>query len=80
MEIVPPECRTEPLTPCIEKDWVQCAECARYVCLVHDELITVHYSGKRPTGTQEVCPSCITSLFEAGEISMGEDYCYINHR
>jgi hypothetical protein len=50
MEIVPPECCTDPLTHCSEKDWVQCAACARVVCLVHDELITVLYSGVEPTG------------------------------
>lgn len=50
------------------------------VYLTHDELITVQYSGVEPSGSDEVCRSCVTVLFEAGEISMGEDYGYINRR
>ena len=80
MEIVPPGCSTEPLTPCTEADWKQCAVCARQVCLVHDELVTVLYSGLEPTGADEVCLSCIEALFESGEISQGEEYRYINRR
>jgi hypothetical protein len=41
MEITPPDCYTEPRTPCTEKDWVQCAECTWYVCLVHDDPVLV---------------------------------------
>ena len=80
MELTPPECHTEPLTPCSESDWVQCAACGLLVCLVHDELITVLYSGPNPTGSDKVCADCIEFLFETGEISQGEEYQYINLR
>jgi hypothetical protein len=77
MEITPPDCCTEPRTPCSEKDWVQCACCARYVCLVHDELFVVLYSGLNPTGADRVCADCIEFLFETGEISKGAEYQYV---
>ena len=80
MEIVPPDCRTEPHTPCSEADWVQCAECARYVCLVHDELITVRYCDDNSQESDRLCADCIEFLFETGEISKGADYQYVNRR
>jgi hypothetical protein len=80
VELTPPECRTEPLTPCSESDWVQCAACGRLVCQIHDERITVLHSGEEPTGADEVCPACIESLYEIGEVSMGEQYQYVNRR
>jgi hypothetical protein len=80
MEIIPPDCCTETLTPCSENDWVQCAVCGRMVCPIHDELITVLYSGEKPTGADEVCSSCIKALFENGELVMGEEWQYIIRR
>ena len=80
MKLTPPDCCSESLTPCSEKDWAQCAACGRLVCPIHDELITVLYSGVKPTGSDGVCSSCIEALYEIGEISMGADYRYINRR
>jgi hypothetical protein len=48
------------------------------VCLIHDERITVLHSGEEPTGADEVCLTCIESLYETREVSMGEQYQYIN--
>jgi len=78
VEIIPPDCCTDTLTPCSENDWVQCAVCGRMVCLIHDERITVLHSGEEPTGADEVCLTCIESLYETREVSMGEQYQYIN--
>ena len=80
MELTPPECSLHPSTSCTEQDWGQCAACARVVCLVHDELITVLYSGVKPTGSDGVCSSCIEALYETGEISQGAEYQYVNRR
>jgi len=80
MELKPPECSSYPSTPCTEQDWKQCAACARLVCLLHDDLITVLYSGTRPTGTDQVCTSCIETLFETGEVMMSDPWQYINRR
>jgi len=80
MELTPPECSTYPSSPCTEQDWRQCAACARVVCLVHDDLITVLYSGGNPAGSDEVCTSCIEFLYETGEVSMGNPWQYVNRR
>jgi hypothetical protein len=80
MELTPPECHTEPLTPCSESNWVQCAACGLLVCLVHDELTTVLYSGTKPTGSDKVCADCVEYLYETGEISQGAEYQYVNRR
>jgi hypothetical protein len=80
VELTPPECSTEPLTPCKEENWVKCAACARLVCQIHDELISVLYSGPEPTGFDRVCSDCVEYLYETGEISQGEEYQYINRR
>jgi len=56
------------------------AACARLVCQIHDELITVLYSGANPTGFDRVCADCVEYLYETGEISQGEEYQYINRR
>jgi len=80
MEIIPPECSTDLKYPCTEKDWVQCIECGRQVCIVHDEIITVLHFGDEPTGEDKVCKSCAEALYQAGEVSMGEQYQYINRR
>jgi hypothetical protein len=80
MKLTPPDCCSEPLTPCSEKDWPQCAACGQLVCLIHDELTTVLHSGVRPTGEDEVCSSCVDALYEAGELVMGDRYQYVNRR
>jgi hypothetical protein len=80
MELQPPECSLHPSSPCTEQDWKQCAACARVVCLLHDDLTVVVYSGLKPTGADEVCTSCIEFLFETGEIMMSDPYQYINRR
>jgi hypothetical protein len=80
MELAPPECSSAPSLSCTERDWVQCAACARVVCLVDDELNAVRYSGVEPTGEDEVCSACTEALHEAGELVMGDRYQYINRR
>jgi hypothetical protein len=80
MDFPPPECHGSQSFLCSEKDWRHCAACGRQVCLIHAELITVLYSGKKPTGADEVCHICIEALFEAGEVSMGNPYQYVNRR
>jgi hypothetical protein len=80
MELQPPECSSYPSTPCTEQDWKQCAACARLVCIRHDDLIAVVYSGVKPAGSDEVCSTCIEFLYETGEIMMSDPYQYINKR
>jgi hypothetical protein len=80
MKLTPPECSTYPSTSCTEQDWGQCAACAHVVCLVHNELITVLYSGFEANGEDEVCSSCTEALYENGELVMGDRYQYINRR
>jgi hypothetical protein len=80
MEIIPPDCYTDLKYPCSEKDWVQCIECGQYVCLVHDEITKVQYSEDEPSGEDKVCNSCAEALYEAGVVSLGEQYQYINRR
>lgn len=80
MELAPPECSTCSSTSCTERDWRQCAACARVVCLVHDELNQVRYSGVEPVGEEEVCAFCVEALYEAGELVMGDRYQYVNRR
>ena len=82
MEITPPACCTEPLTPCSESDWAQCDICAKLVCTVHDETVHVRHSGegKYAANTDSVCSNCIAALYEAGEISMGKQYQDINRK
>ena len=69
MEIVPPDCCTEPHTPCSEKDCVQCAECARLICTVHDDPVPVRYGGKYAANTDNVCTACGEMLFDQGELA-----------
>jgi hypothetical protein len=80
MELTPPDCCTEPRTPCTEKDWVQCAECARLICTVHDELFNVWYCDENSQESDRICADCVEFLYETGEISKGEEYRYENRR
>jgi len=49
---------------------VQCAECARLICTVHDEVIPVRYSGKYAANTDNVCTACAEMLYERGDFQM----------
>jgi hypothetical protein len=80
MEIIPPECSTDTRTPCLEKDWVGCAECGHLICQIHDVLFPVYYAEEESDGFDEVCQSCVKSLYESGEISYGMVLQYINKR
>ena len=81
MEIVPPECCTEPRTPCTEADWLQCAECARLICTVHEEIARVRHAGKYAANTDNVCTPCAEMLYERGDLQMNRSgNQYINRR
>ena len=77
----PPDCATYSLTPCTERDWAQCDRCYQLVCLLHDDLYDVRYSGTDPNrGTDRQCSRCVESAYGIGEISRGQEYEYINLR
>ena len=81
MDSPPPDCPNDQTFPCSERNWVQCAECSRLVCTVHDEVVAVRYSGKYAKSTDDICTRCVRSLYEAGELSaIRTGYQYINRR
>jgi hypothetical protein len=79
LEITPPDCSTEPRTPCTGKDWVQCAGGARLICIVHDDPVHVRYAGRYAANTDNVCTPCGEMLYEQGELARirgGYQYTY----
>jgi hypothetical protein len=78
MEIIPPDCHIAQSPPCAETDWVQCAECARLICRVHDYPVPVRHAGKYAANTDNICTSCAQMLYERGEVSASLQY--INRR
>jgi hypothetical protein len=77
METIAPECCTRLDTPCSEKDWVSCAKCSLLVCLIHDPVIPVRHSVENSAILEELCIGCAIALFEAGELAVGNECCYI---
>lgn len=78
MDFAPPDCHTAQ-SACTEADWVQCAECARLICTVHEEVAHVRHAGKYAANTSHVCDSCAQALYEHGEVAMIRGgYQYIN--
>jgi hypothetical protein len=80
MEPAPPDCCTNQLNPCSERDRVQCMECVRPVCLVHNVSVPVQYSGPHQAETKRLCILCAAALFDAGQILIGEKCCILKRR
>jgi hypothetical protein len=77
MELVPPECSDEKLTPSSSKDRVQCDKCYKLVCEVHDELFQVFQQRCGEYGRSDmICGACLEFGRSQAEISSGEDYEY----
>lgn len=80
MDFPPPDCHTAPST-CTEVDWVQCCECARLICAVHEEVAHVRHAGRYAANMDNVCAPCVQALFERGEVAaICHGYQYINRR
>jgi hypothetical protein len=71
MELIPPECADDKLTPCSSKDRVQCDKCFKYVCEVHDdELIQVFHLESGEYGRSDmICRSCFNFGRYMGDIT-----------
>lgn len=81
MDLAPPDCHSDQQSSCAEADWVQCAECSRFICKVHDEAVPVRYSWKFAANIDSVCTRCGQNLFELGEVSVIKNgYQYVNRR
>jgi hypothetical protein len=70
MDFTPPDCHSDVHSSCSEADWAQCMECARLICVVHEEVALVRYAGKYAANTDNVCADCAQMLYERGEVSM----------
>jgi len=80
MDFAPPACHTTQ-SSCTEDDWVQCTECARLVCIVHEEVAHVRHAGKYAANMDSVCAPCAQMLYERGEVSAIQNgYQFINRR
>jgi hypothetical protein len=80
MDFAPPACHSTQ-SSCTEADWVQCTECSRLICTVHEEVAAVRHAGKYATNTSNVCAHCAQMLFERGEVgAIRHGYQYINRR
>jgi len=81
MDFSPPDCHTAQSPPCTETDWVQCAECSRLVCMVHEEVARVRHAGRYAASTSNVCAHCVQVLYERGEVAaIRNGFQYINRR
>jgi hypothetical protein len=81
MDFAPPDCHTAQSFPCSERDWVQCTECARLICTVHDDPVPVRHAGKYAANMDKICSRCAQALYERGELSMiRHGFQYINRR
>jgi hypothetical protein len=81
MDFPPPDCHSDEHSSCSEADWVQCTECARLICTMHDEVAHVRHSGKYAANTDSVCSRCAQVLYEQGELAMiRSGYQYVNRR
>ena len=80
MDFAPPACHSDQ-SHCTETDWVQCSECARLVCPVHEEVARVRHAGIYAANMDSVCAPCVQVLYERGEVSaIRNGYQYINRR
>jgi len=81
MYFPPPDCHTAQSFPCSERDWVQCVECGRLICQVHEEVAGVRHAGIYAASTDSVCASCVQVLYERGEVSaIRHGFQFINRR
>ena len=81
MDFPPPYCYNDQLSSCTEGDWVQCTECARLICTVHDEIARVRHAGRYAGDKSAVCAPCVQVLYERGEVARNRSgYQYINRR
>ena len=81
MDFPPPECRADQPSSCTEADWVQCIECSRLVCTMHEEVARVRHSGKYAADTDSVCAPCVHLLYERGEVAaIRHGYQYMTRR
>jgi hypothetical protein len=80
MDFPPPDCHSDQ-SSCTEADWVQCGECARLICTVHEEVARVRHAGKYAANMDKICSRCAQALYERGELSMiRHGFQYINRR
>lgn len=80
MDFPPPDCHGAH-SSCKEADWVQCIECARLICTVHEEVAHVRHAGKYAADMDNVCAHCVQVLYERGEVAaIRHGYQYINRR
>jgi len=80
MDFAPPDCHSDQ-SSCVETDWVQCAECTRRVCTVHEEVASVRHAGKYAANMDSICAHCVQALFERGEVAaIRHGYQFINRR
>ena len=81
MDNAPPACHSDQQSSCGEADWVQCSECARLICAIHEEVANFRHAGKYAASTDSVCASCVQVLYERGEVSViRHGYQFINRR
>ena len=81
MDFAPPECHTAELASCTKADWVQCVECSRLICTMHDEVAQIRHAGKYAANTSNVCADCAQTLYERGEVGMNRSgFQYVNRR
>jgi hypothetical protein len=80
MDFPPPACHTAQ-SSCTEAEWVQCVECSRLICPVHEEVAHVRHAGKYAGDASAVCVSCVQVLYECGEVAaIRHGYQFINRR
>ena len=63
-----------------EKDWVQCTEWGRAVCTVHDQIVPVRQSKSNSSALDELCVRCAVAFFDAVELAIGGECCYMRRR
>jgi hypothetical protein len=81
MDFPPPDCHRDQLSSCTEADWVQCAECSRLVCTVHEEVARVRHAGRYAANTSNVCAPCVQMLYERGEVAaIRHGFQFMNRR
>ena len=76
-----PECSSDKLTPCSPENWIQCDECHRLVCEVHDCLFPVwHLTSDEFGPCDRLCRSCVEMGWYRSEIGQELDgYVYSNY-
>jgi hypothetical protein len=65
MDFAPPDCHSDQ-SSCTEAGWEQCAECARLICTVHEEVARVRHAGKYAANTDNVCAPALRCCSNVG--------------